>query len=200
MSGGRQESYGFITGIALHVPVAGHAFGPFTKRFGFRASTSNHQLRNDLGLCRRRPAFPPFVQGDYTCFREFADFPGKPPCNGRSLLQPGDQIVNIQSANISPMAFLPTIGCPRLFPYKSTCRYKHEGCLRCNLAFRICRSLLIVLVRFLLRTFLAAKLPSGRAARNPWIPLGHGKQSVPAGHPYRAATRYIQRFRQGSGG
>ena len=90
MGRARQESYGFVPGIALYIPVTGRSVDPFTKGVNLRTSAGDHQFRDDLGLCRGRPVLPPFSQRDYAGFRELADFPGKPPCNCRGLFQPGD--------------------------------------------------------------------------------------------------------------
>ena len=85
----RQESDGFIPGIAPYVPVAGRSSCPFTQGVNCLASTRDHKVQYDLGPRRGRPCLPPFVQRDYASFRELANFPGEPPCNRRGLFQPG---------------------------------------------------------------------------------------------------------------
>ena len=82
------------------------------------------------------------------------------------------------------MAFLTTIIHPSLFASEPPSRYKHEGCLRGDLALRICRSLRIVPVRFLLGVFLATKLPQADA------PSGtHGFSSDTESNPSQPGIR-----------
>ena len=61
-----------------HTSGPGHAFGPFTQGVNLCASTGNHQLRMIWG-CVAQDQPSPIHPGDYSCFREFADFRANHP-------------------------------------------------------------------------------------------------------------------------